>query len=303
MKRLITIAVVLFLMVPIGLRAQLDPVSLALRAYQGGDLPKSQELIEIAVDDDNFNKITKTWYFRGYIYKDLYKQAKENQNKKKSFEYRTASVESFRKTVELEPKGELVEDCYNSLKYLSSTIYNDAAFALDTNNFSGAQELYDHYQEITAITNPDLDLTPRTIEFKLYKANKYSTLFDEAVSDGDKETYSQNVIEVYEQVLQLDSNNISANYNLAIHYYNQGVNIIENMDYDTDFETLFAIQAQVMELFGAALPYMTKAYKLNPKRKETLVGLSGIYFGLNDIEKSEYYQDELKRLQESEGNQ
>jgi tetratricopeptide (TPR) repeat protein len=303
MKRLITIAVILFLMIPIGLRAQLDPVSLALRAYQAGDLPKAQELIEIAVDDDNFNKITKTWYFRGYIYKDLYKQAKEGQSKQQSFEYRDASVESFRTTIELEPQGELVEDCYNSLKYLSSTIYNDAAFALDTNNFEAAQRLYDQYQDITAVTNPEMDITQRTIEFKLYKANKYSSLFDGATTDDDKEKYSQKVTEVYKEVLVLDSNNISANYNLAIHYYNQGVNIIENMDYDTDFETLFAIQAQVMELFGQALPYMKKAYKLNPKRKETLVGLSGIYFGLNDIEKSEYYQDELKKLQESEGNQ
>ncbi len=303
MKRLITIAVVLLLMVPIGLRAQLDPVSLALRAYQAGDLPKAQELIEIAVDDDNFNKITKTWYFRGYIYKDLYKQAKEGQSKKQSFEYRDASVESFRTTVELEPQGELVEDCNNSLKYLSSTIYNDAAFALDTNNFEDAQRLYDQYQDITTVTNPEMDLTQRTIEFKLYKANKYSALFDAASTEEDKEKYSQKVTEVYKEVLSLDSNNISANYNLAIHFYNQGVNIIENMDYDTDFETLFAIQAQVMELFGAALPYMKKAYQLNPKRKETLVGLSGIYFGLNDIEKSEYYQEELKKLQESEGNQ
>lgn len=302
MKRLITIAVVLFLLIPIGLRAQLDPVSLALRAYQAGDLPKAKELIEIAVEDNNFKGITKTWYFRGYIYKDLYKQAKESQNKKLSFEYRNASLESFKKTVELEPQGELVEDCYNSLKYLSSTIYNDAAFALDTNNFETARSLYGQYQDITGITNPELDLTPRTIEFKLYEANKYSALFDNADSEESKTKYGASVIEVYEQVLDLDSNNISANYNLAIHYYNQGVNIIENMDYDTDFETLFAIQAQVMELFGKALPYMEKAYKLNPKRKETLVGLSGIYFGLNDIETSEKFQEELKKLQESEGN-
>ena len=72
------------------------------------------------------------------------------------------------------------------------------------------------------------------------------------------------------------------------------------MDYEQDFETLFEIQAQVMDLFGAALPYMLKAYKLNPLRKETLVGLSGIYFGLNNIEESEKYQAELKKLENQE---
>lgn len=297
MKRLILIAVVLFLMAPIGLRAQLDPVSLALRAYQNGDLPKAKELIEIAVDDEKFNGITKTWYFRGYIYKDLFKAAKDSKNAQQAFSERETAIASYLKAIELEPQGELVEDCHNSLKYLSSTLYNDAAFALDTNNFETAQQLFDEYKRIMKITNPEMDLAQRTIEFNLYKASKYSYLFDNPRPQDDKVQMGNNVASIYESVLKLDSNNISANYNLAIHYYNQGVNIIANMDYEQDFETLFAIQAQVMELFEKALPYMKKAYKLNPYRKETLVGLSGIYYGLNDIETSEKFQEELKAIE------
>jgi len=297
MKRLVIIVVILFSMVPIGLRAQLDPVSLALRAYQNKDLPKAKELIEIAVGDDNFNGITKTWYFRGYIYKDLFKDSKESKNRKEAFDLREEAIESYMKAVELEPQGELVEDCFNSLKYLSSTLYNDAAYSLDSNNFETAQQLFDRYKEIIAMTNPEMDLSKRTIEFNLYMASKYSYLFDNPRSRDVKEEIGQKVVETYQKVLDIDSNNISANYNMAIHYYNQGVNIIENMDYEQDFETLFMIQAQVMELFDAALPYMKKAYKLNPYREETLVGLSGIYYGLNDIETSEMYQEELKKLE------
>jgi len=297
MKRLVIIVVILFSMVPIGLRAQLDPVSLALRAYQNEDLLKAKELIEIAVGDDNFNGITKTWYFRGYIYKDLFKDSKESKNRKEAFDLREEAIESYMKAVELEPQGDLVEDCFNSLKYLSSTLYNDAAYSLDSNNFETAQQLFDRYKEIIAMTNPEMDLSKRTIEFNLYMASKYSYLFDNPRSRDVKEEIGQKVVETYQKVLDIDSNNISANYNMAIHYYNQGVNIIENMDYEQDFETLFMIQAQVMELFGAALPYMKKAYKLNPFRKETLVGLSGIYYGLNDIETSEMYQEELKKLE------
>ncbi len=297
MKRLVIIVVILFSMVPIGLRAQLDPVSLALRAYQNKDLPKAKELIEIAVGDDNFNGITKTWYFRGYIYKDLFKDSKESKNRKEAFDLREEAIESYMKAVELEPQGELVEDCFNSLKYLSSTLYNDAAYSLDSINFETAQQLFDRYKEIIAMTNPEMDLSKRTIEFNLYMASKYSYLFDNPRPGDVKEEIGQKVVETYQKVLDIDSNNISANYNMAIHYYNQGVNIIENMDYEQDFETLFMIQAQVMELFGAALPYMKKAYKLNPFRKETLVGLSGIYYGLNDIETSEMYQEELKKLE------
>jgi hypothetical protein len=287
-------------MVPIGLRAQLDPVSLALRAYQNKDLPKARELIEIAVGDDNFNGMTKTWYFRGYIYKDLYKESKDSKDLKGASAFRETAIESYMEAIELEPQGELVGDCHNSLNFLSATLYNDAAFALDSNNFETAQSLFDRYKEIIAITNPNMDLVKRTIEFDLYKASKYSYLFDNPRPGDSYEALGQKVIDTYQEVLNLDSNNISANYNLAIHYYNQGVNIIERLDYEQDFETLFTIQAQVMDLFGAALPYMKKAYKLNPYRKETLVGLSGIYYGLNDIETSEKYQEELKKLEANE---
>lgn len=284
-------------MTPLGLRAQLDPVSLALRAYQNKDLAKAKELIEVAVSDSNFNALAKTWYFRGYIYKDLYKEDRKTST---GHQYRQIAIESYLKAIELDQAHEFTEDCYQSLKYLASTLYNDAAVALDTNNFDVAQQYYDQYKNLSKTTNPEMDFTSRDIEFKLYKASKYSILFDNPDGVNNPDHLSEEIITLYKDVLLLDSNNISANYNLAIHYYNQGVNIIDNMDYDQDFEQLFAIQEKVMELFAKALPYMRKAYKLDPLRKATLQGLSGIYFGLNDIEKSEQFQKELEKL---EGNQ
>lgn len=286
----------MFLMIPIGLRAQLDPVSLALKAYTNKDLTKAKELIELAVQDETHSQRTKTWYFRGFIHKDLYKNAREEKRFKDAGAHRQTAIESFYKSIELDEKQELVSECNNTLRYLSNTLYNDAAYALDSNNFELADEYFEKHKSIQSKISPDSDFRPRQIEFSSYKASKYSALFEQ-VSNEQKEEISSKIIDLYKGVLDIDSNNISANYNLAIHYYNQGVNLIENMDYDVDFELIFEIQAQVMDLFGAALPYMHKAYKLNPYRKETLVGLSGIYFGLNDIEKSEYYQEELKKLE------
>jgi tetratricopeptide (TPR) repeat protein len=99
----------------------------------------------------------------------------------------------------------------------------------------------------------------------------------------------------------MDPNNISANYNLGIIYYNEGVEIVNNMDYSLDLFELNAVQDKIIELFKESLPYMTKAYELNPKRRETLIGLQGIYFSLNDIEKSEAFKQELEAL-DNEGN-
>jgi ABC-type multidrug transport system ATPase subunit len=57
------------------------------------------------------------------------------------------------------------------------------------------------------------------------------------------------------------------------------------------------IQRVSRELFTRALPYMLKAYEMNPKRKETLLGLEGIYYSLQDNEKSEEYRRQYEALE------
>ncbi|GAB4385051.1 MAG: hypothetical protein Kow0075_16900 [Salibacteraceae bacterium] len=287
------------LMMPVMLFAQLDPVSLALRAYQGGDLNKAKELIDIAVNDDTYSTQSKTWYFRGYIYKDLYKQDRQSIDGRA---LREEAIKSYQKAVNLDSEKEFTEDTHKSLKYLASTLYNDAAIALDTNNFRDAQVFYEEYKSVMRFIDPGIDFRSRDIEFKLYKASKLSLLFENPEPGTNTEELGNEIIKLYEEVLALDSNNVSANYNLAIHYYNQGVHIIDNMDIELPFEELFAIQDKVTELFQKALPYMLKAYKLSPERKSILQGLSGIYYGLNDIEKSEYYQKLLEEIEQKENS-
>lgn len=293
MKRLLVPILVLLMTIPIGLRAQLDPVSLALRAYQGKDYTKAQELIDIAVADEKFNTAARTWCFRGYIYKDMYKLDRTGPE---GSAQREEAIKSFEKTIELDANKDFEGDCMQSLKFLASTIFNDAATALDQSKFDDAQDSYDEYKRITLITNPGMDFSARDVEFNLYKASKLSIFYERGGEDVDLDAISKQIVELYKEVIRIDSNNVSANYNLAIHYYNQGVYMIDNMDYELPFEELFLVQERVMELFTMALPYMLKAYELDPTRKATLQGLSGIYFGLSDIEKSEYYQQELEKL-------
>ena len=52
-----------------------------------------------------------------------------------------------------------------------------------------------------------------------------------------------------------------------------------------------------VDLFLQALPYVKAAYEIDPTRKETLIGLTGIYWSLNDIEKFQFYQDKLKAIE------
>jgi len=295
MSKLLTI--LLFLSISLQAVGQIDLVTEALFNYQNKNLPKAKELIDQAVEDSTYSSQSRTWYFRGYIFKDLYKSDRKNA---KAHTYRLESVSSFRTAITLDIDKEYYDDCIQSLHYISSTMYNDAAVALDTGNFSIAVPYYNLYREIMAECNPSMDFTNRDIEFKLFLASKFSAIFeDSTITDKDPEL-SEKITRLYTEVLALDSNNVGANYNLGIHYYNQAVNIIENLNYELPFEELFAIQESCVVLFQKAEPFMLKAYKLDPKRKAVLIGLSGIYFSLNDIEKSEKYKKELEELEKLE---
>ena len=95
---------------------------------------------------------------------------------------------------------------------------------------------------------------------------------------------------VPERVLQKDTGNYRANYNLATLYYNHGVYNIQQLGVDNDLLSIELIQQVSKELFKRALPYMLKAHQMRPDRKETLLGLEGIYYSLQDDERSEEFR-------------
>ena len=80
----------------------------------------------------------------------------------------------------------------------------------------------------------------------------------------------------------MDPENYGANYNLATLYFNRGVFNIRAITADDEIPTILEVQLAAKEFFQAALPYMLKAHDLNPKRRETLMGLEGIYYSLQE---------------------
>ena len=68
------------------------------------------------------------------------------------------------------------------------------------------------------------------------------------------------------------------------------------MDYGLDLLELTMMQDQLFDIFRTSLPFMKKAYDLNPKRRETMIGLEGIYFSMNDVEKSELFKKKIEDL-------
>jgi len=269
-----------------------DNLSVSLFYLQKVELDSAKKYIDLAVEDEALKDQAKTWYYKGYIYKDLYK-TREKTNRLSPL--RLTSIEAFKTMLTLEGKEEFSESAGKILKYEASTIYNDAARMLDDQKYENAIGNYELYRSTMLLINPEEDLTRRDVKFKLALA---SSLNRTAESEkGLDSTQTEQIKALYIEVLTLDTNNAGANYNLGILYYNEAADVINNMDYDIDLFKLNEVQDYCTEIFLASLPYMKKSYDLNYRRKETLVGLSNIYYGLNDMEKSEFYKKELDDME------
>ena len=269
-----------------------DNLSVSLFYLQKVELDSAKKYIDLAVEDEALKDQAKTWYYKGYIYKDLYK-TREKTNRLSPL--RLTSIEAFKTMLTLEGKEEFSESAGKILKYEASTIYNDAARMLDDQQYENAIGNYELYRSTMLLINPEEDLTRRDVKFKLALA---SSLNRTAESEkGLDSTQTEQIKALYIEVLTLDTNNAGANYNLGILYYNEAADVINNMDYDIDLFKLNEVQDYCTEIFLASLPYMKKSYDLNYRRKETLVGLSNIYYGLNDMEKSEFYKKELDDME------
>ena len=228
--------------------------------------------------------LPRTWYLRGFAYKEYYKKYEIGTH---AITNREISAQSFLQSIKLDSKAELISECKKSLETISKFYFNDAKMYLDSFNPQPAIKYFALYKRTRLAADSTFDFQKTEILFNLSLGTTYMKLAETADTTLRKE-YLEKERESFLRVLAVDPNNITANYNMALLYYNQAVKIINAMGYDEDIVTLNMIVDNCTGLFKESLPFMEKAYHLNPNRRETLVGLSGIYFSLNEEEKRQY---------------
>ena len=276
--------------------AQTGKVLDARNSVATGDLDKAKVLIDEAGTDSQFANDPHFYYWKGYIYKEHYKN--KDKGKNPTSELRKESLSAYKKLMEY--KNEISQDTLNSaiksLGYLGSTYWNDAVLNADTTNYEIAIENYESFREVSMLVDPSNDLTGKDIKFYMKIATIYVELYEKRANTPAGDEYFDKAKKQYQKIIEMDKNNLTANYNLGIHFYNKAVNIIKNLDVGTSLEDLAKQEDICVDLFLQALPYVKTAYELDPTRRETLIGLTGIYWSLNDLEKYEEYQEKLKAL-------
>jgi hypothetical protein len=235
--------------------------------------------------------------WRGIIYYELYKRY-EGTNF--TSPYRNIALQCFANSLALDTVSARVQLSRDYCKSIASRFYNDAVSTLDTVNFATSAACYQSYRKAVLLSDPKFDINKKDVEFYLALASTYLTKYN-----ADKKAnaqYFDSTRNTYMHVLAIDPNNYSANYNLGVIFWNKGVDLMYDIDYDDSLGMVFDVQDRSVELFKQSLPFAEKAYEMEPKREETLIVLSGIYYSLNEFEKSDKYKEMLDNLRNNPNN-
>ncbi len=289
MVRHILTLVLLTLVAPLTM-GQVDPLVEALRKYQSGDLEAARELIDEAVKGAKHASNPEAWLLRGFVYKDTYKAT---GNIEEADLLRDEALASLYTCLGLDSVGTYRENATQAYDFLVRTYFNDAAKALNEMDDERALKVFPKYKEAALRTDPKADLSEREIEFTNALGTVYTKRFNQ---DRTALGWFGNAVNAYKAVLRIDPENYGANYNLATLYFNRGVYQIQRINADDEIPSILQVQEASREHFQAALPYMLKAHDMNPGRRETLLGLEGIYYSLQDQENSDRFRELFEEL-------
>lgn len=284
------ILVAVFTLIVNVLFAQSPYTVKAYEFYTQGEYELASKSIDQAVKETDGINDPLAWQIRAIIYFEMYSKVEGKSNVSES---RIISLQSTLHSIELDENKDILDQNNLLLERLSKSYFNDAVIALnnlDADDPFFAKNSFDEYIRIQKFVNPDVDLSSKQIEFYRAQATAFGNLY--LIDPVINEVFYNYTLESLGEVFQIDSMDYGANYNMGIYLFNEGVYKIEAINSVIDIREIVIIEKTGIDLFKKAEPYMLRAHDLIP-REETLKGLKLIYRSLNDIDKYEYYSNEL----------
>jgi hypothetical protein len=203
----------------------------------------------------DLNADPNAWFVKGYILKELYKQ-KEASQRQSNYRYR--SVAALKKAREFDVNLEFATNIDAALQFIAFTYYNDALLRSAEMSSESENEPIDLYKKFEELyKGSETELKDLKVEFHSKMAEGHYRNW--IINTEDNHHYDM-CLEFYAKVLVLDNRNCTANLNLAIVNYNQGVYMIRKIGAQTDMMDLIAIQDESVKKFKAAIPYAQQAF-------------------------------------------
>lgn len=278
-----------------GAIAQQFPLSTeAARLCQQKQLDAALQSSMQALADDVESADAYAWYVNGFVWKELYKTKEYGL---RNSAYREEAVRAFEKSMKKNNAAQHLSMTRLALKYLASTYYNDALQATRSISDAGeseAESLFSNFEKWMQLADPGIAMTAYRKEFTKSIGQRYFALWQ---VDTDNEKNRVMAAAQYEKMLQIDSLDVDAFYNLSVIYYNQAVFMYRKINHETDMFDMMTIQESASKLIREkALPLMDKAYALAPEKGEIVHGKIILHRALDHEKDVEYFKQEITRL-------
>ena len=135
-----------------GLYAQTNKVDDAYDFLQLKDYTKARQAIDAAAAHATTQQEARTWYYRGVIYKEIYKTSEKTNPRSPA---RDTALASYRRAMVLDKPGEFLDYNKGDIKFLATTWYNDGTAAINRKDFAAASQAFRMYLRYVAPVAPD----------------------------------------------------------------------------------------------------------------------------------------------------
>ncbi len=252
-----------------------------------GKHEQAASVIDNAVGTKKGSQNEIAWHIRGFVYKDLFLK---NRTNAEGHEQREISVESLKRSIELDDENKLTVQNEKALKYLAISYFNDASDIISLHQpgtIETADELYTKYKSIILQIYPDTVLDAKDVEYYLAMSTAHRKIYESDREKFDNHYHKSN--DYLTKVLDIDPNSFNANFSKGVTYYNRGVHKLARLPY-VEIYDFMEIQSESMRCIEAALPFMQRAYEIDSTKLEVVKALKIITFNLNKEEESKHYQ-------------
>lgn len=262
----------------------------AYEFYKAQQFDSARVYIDNAVEGDEKTN-SQAWQLRGIIYRGL--------DINKDLTNREIAIQSFVTSRNVDSLGQYKKEIANYLYNINVRYYNDAVVFMNEGQLEKSEASYLKYKaNYTDILLIDFDFRAKDIGFYTAIGGAWF-MKNTQVEVGEKPAIYSKSIDYFQKALELDSMNYSANYGIGVAYYNQGADLITNMNpFESDLVEIDNIQNKSIEMFRMGEPYLLRAFEINPNEKEVIEGLTGIYYSLNEDEQYEYFKALLDKAED-----
>ncbi len=164
----------------------------------------------------------------------------------------------MKKAREFDSNLEYASNIDAALQYIAFTYFNDAVLRsaeMESESENEPLDLFKKFEEL--YKGSESELKELKLEFNSKMAEGH---YRNWIRDTEDNHHYTLCLEYYSKVLALDNSNCTANLNLAIVNYNQGVYMIRKIGTQTDMMELISIQDESVKKFKSAFPYAQQAF-------------------------------------------